>query len=275
MKERSLGDILNDTFVIYGKGFKGFLLIAFIVFGPVNMLTLVSPRSSLQEYLTTGSISGSAVIFYIGAAIVTIVATTTVFCAISAGVGQLVAFGRIDIGACFLRVAWRIYSLLFVSFILTTVLVVGIGGAVLLIPAIASLAFLLFASMALPVSIYEGSKYMAALSRSFHLVKSSWKRVLGGVFLITMLMLGLALVLAVPSLIFAPSDSGGVQILPSAIQYIAGLISNAAAVTVAGIAVTLLYFDVRVRSEGFTLDKLISELGVRVPRQNNTNSLVG
>ena len=98
-------------------------------------------------------------------------------------------------------VAWRIYSLLFVSFILTTVLVVGIGGAVLLIPAIASLAFLLFASMALPVSIYEGSKYMAALSRSFHLVKSSWKRVLGGVFLITMLMLGLALVLAVPSLI--------------------------------------------------------------------------
>ena len=49
MKERSLGDILNDTFVIYGKGFKGFLLIAFIVFGPVNMLTLVSPRSSLQE----------------------------------------------------------------------------------------------------------------------------------------------------------------------------------------------------------------------------------
>ena len=98
---------------------------------------------------------------------------------------------------------------------------------------------------------------------------------LGGVFLITMLMLGLALVLAVPSLIFAPSDSGGVQILPSAIQYIAGLISNAAAVTVAGIAVTLLYFDVRVRSEGFTLDKLISELGVRVPRQNNTNSLVG
>ena len=41
MKERSLGDILNDTFVIYGKGFKGFLLIAFIVFGPVNMLTLV------------------------------------------------------------------------------------------------------------------------------------------------------------------------------------------------------------------------------------------
>ena len=86
MKERSLGDILNDTFVIYGKGFKGFLVIAFIVFGPVNMLTLVSPRSSLQEYLTTGSISGSAVIFYIGAAIVTIVATTTVFSAISAGV---------------------------------------------------------------------------------------------------------------------------------------------------------------------------------------------
>ena len=29
MKERSLGDILNETFVIYGKGLRGFLLIAF------------------------------------------------------------------------------------------------------------------------------------------------------------------------------------------------------------------------------------------------------
>ena len=170
MKERSLGDILNDTFVIYGKGFKGFLLIAFIVFGPVNMLTLVSPRSSLQEYLTTGSISGSAVIFYIGAAIVTIVATTTVFSAISAGVGQLVAFGRIDIGACFLRVAWRIYSLLFVSFILTTVLVVGIGGAVLLIPAIASLAFLLFASNHSMVSLSPSSKFLDTFQFVFFLI---------------------------------------------------------------------------------------------------------
>jgi len=89
------------------------------------------------------------------------------------------------------------------------------------------------------------------------------------------LMLGLALVLAVPSLIFVPSDSEGLQILPTAIQYIVGLISNAAAVTVAAIAVTLLYFDLRIRSEGFTLDKLVSELGVRAPGQNNTNSLVG
>ena len=275
MKERSLGDILNETFVIYGKGLRGFLIIAFIVFGPVNVLTFIGPKASLQEYLTTGSISGSAVAFYVIAAIVTIVATTTVFSAASAGVGQLVAFGRIDIGACFLRVSWRIYSLLFVSFILTAVLVVGIGGAVLLIPAIASFAFLLFASMALPVSIYEGSKYLKALSRSFDLVKSNWKRVLGGICLITMLMLGLALVLSVPSLILVPSESDGLQILPTAIQYIVGLISNAAAVTVSAIAVTLLYFDVRIRSEGFTVDKLISELGVRAPGQNNTNSLVG
>ena len=106
-------------------------------------------------------------------------------------------------------------------------------------------------------------------------MESNWKRVLGGICHITMLMLRLALVLSVPSLFLVPSDSDGLQILPTAIQYIVGLISNAAAVTVAAIAVTLLYFDVRIRSEGFTVDKLISELGVRAPGQNNTNSLVG
>ena len=72
MKERSLGDILNETFVIYGKGLRGFLVIAIIIFGPVNVLTFVGPKVSLQEYLTTGSISGSAVMFYVVAAIVTL-----------------------------------------------------------------------------------------------------------------------------------------------------------------------------------------------------------
>ena len=93
--------------------------------------------------------------------------------------------------------------------------------------------------------------------------------------MITLLALGLVLVLLIALGTLIPNDSEGLQILPTAIQYIAGLISNAAVVTVAAIAVTLLYFDVRIRSEGFTVDKLISELGVRAPGQNNTNSLVG
>jgi len=123
--------------------------------------------------------------------------------------------------------------------------------------------------------MYEGSKYLTAISRSFDLVRSNWARVIGGVFLITLLALGLVLVLLIALGTLIPNDSEGLQILPTAIQYIAGLISNAAVVTVAAIAVTLLYFDVRIRSEGFTVDKLISELGVRVSGQNNTNSLVG
>jgi len=282
MKERSLGDILNETFVIYGKGLRGFLVIAFIIFGPLNALMLigasmlVSPEAYLQENWATGNISGSDVMYLIVATIVLIVAATTVFSATSVAVGQVVAFGRIDISACFARVAWRIYSLLFISFLGFTVFLIGIGGFMfLLIPTLASLGFLLFASMALPASMYEGSKYLTAISRSFDLVRSNWARVIGGVFLITLLALGLVLVLLIALGTLIPNDSEGRQILPTAIQYIAGLISNAAVVTVAAIAVTLLYFDVRIRSEGFTVDKLISELGVRAPGQNNTNSLVG
>ena len=152
MKERSLGDILNETFVIYGKGLRGFLVIAFIIFGPLNALMLigasmlVSPEAYLQENWATGNISGSDVMYLIVATIVLIVAATTVFSATSVAVGQVVAFGRIDISACFARVAWRIYSLLFISFLGFTVFLIGIGGFMfLLIPTLASLGFLLFA----------------------------------------------------------------------------------------------------------------------------------
>jgi hypothetical protein len=128
------------------------------------------------------------------------------------------------------------------------------------IPAIVAAGFLLFGSLAIPAALYEGRQYVSALRRSFQLVRSMWPRILGGMILITLVMLGTGLVISVPSLLLLSLDSGSLSLASMGIQYLVSLIANSAAVTISAVAVTLLYFDTRIRLEGFGLEKLSYEI---------------
>ena len=264
MQERSLGDILNETFAIFGKGGRSFALIAIVVFAPANLITFLGPRTELQHYVTAGAIPGSALFFYVLVALVTLVATTAVWSAASAAVGQQLVTGSIDVKECFKRVSWRLYSLLLLSFTLTIGLAICVGGIVIVIPAIVAAGFLLFGSLAIPAALYEGRKYVSALRRSFQLVRSMWPRILGGMILITLVMLGTGLVISVPSLLLLSLDSGSLSLASMGIQYLVSLIANSAAVTISAVAVTLLYFDTRIRLEGFGLEKLSYEISYSI-----------
>ena len=169
--------------------------------------------------------------------------------------------GNINIKDCFQRVSWRIYSLFFLSFVLTICLALGLIGIALIIPAVASLAFLLMASFALPVALYERKKYTSALIRSFQLVKVNWIRILGAMSLIVLIMLGITVLISTPTLFMASPVAGGVSMLALVIQYFLSLVANTVAVVISAVAVTLIYFDTRVRIEGFDEGQLSSEIG--------------
>ena len=133
-----------------------------------------------------------------------------------------------------------------------------------MIPAIVAAVFLLFGSLAIPAALYEGRKYVSALRRSFQLVRSMWPRVLGGMILITLVMLGTGLVISIPSLLLLSLDSESLSLASMGLQYLVSLIANSAAVTISAVAVTLLYFDTRIRIEGFGLEKLSHEINYSV-----------
>ena len=218
MRERSILDILNESFAAFGKGFREYAVISLLVFAPANLITFLGPRTSLQQYVSEGSMPGSAVIFYVVVAIVTLVSTTAVWSASSVATGQQMVTGSINVKDCFKRVSWRIYSLFFVSFVLTICLALGLIGVALIVPAVASVAFLLMASFALPVALYEGKKYTAALIRSFQLVRVNWVRILGAMSLIVLIMLGITVLISVPTLFMARPVTGGISMLALVIQ---------------------------------------------------------
>ena len=95
------------------------------------------------------------------------------------------------------------------------------------------------------VALLEGCGPRAALSRSSALVKESWWRVLG-----IMLLFGL----------IAGAISGVLGMIPVLGSIVGAILSALVAI----IGSTVLYYDLRVRKEGYSLEVLAGELGVEI-----------
>ena len=96
-----------------------------------------------------------------------------------------------------------------------------------------------------PAALLEGVGPIAALSRSYSLVRNSWWRVLG----IT-LVVGLI--------------SGVISIVLGLIPVVGFIIASILVAPIYTIANTLLYYDLRVRKEEYTLEALSSELHIEI-----------
>lgn len=263
VKEKSLAEILNETFALMGKEFKSYCGITLLVFVPFNLILMILNPSKLMSDLSGGLISYFDAMSYFFVALLTLFAITFSFSLVSVATGQQIAFDRISIKLCFERVTWRLYSLLFVNFLIVIGILVAIVGLVLVLPAVGALFFLIFSSMALPVILFEGRKYISAIKRSFQLVRTAWSRVVVGMILVSLLIIGGSILISLPMILVSSTsiemNQGGVWIAVS--QYVLGVIANSFTTTVAGIAMTLIYIDLRARTGDLQLERLRFEIG--------------
>ena len=146
------------------------------------------------------------------------------------------------------------------SIFLAVFMVLGIIGMFLLTVLIT--AFFIVRLMFFPqMVVLEGRGPLEALSRSWQLVRGSFWRVLGTVILISLLV---QILIIIPGLIFGgiigfvfsdPQDFAIQQSLSTLVGYIAQILF----LPVSIIAYTLLYYDLRVRKEGYDLQLLAQD----------------
>ncbi|WCB91683.1 hypothetical protein DSM104299_00356 [Baekduia alba] len=143
---------------------------------------------------------------------------------------------------------------------LTIVFAVGIvaGFVALILPGVwLSVAW----SVAFPVMLVEGTGGVGALKRSFQLTEGRWWATLGRLavayILVTVLSLVATAVFLVPSGLLVDDTSTGALLFEHAANFVVSLVTTPfiAAVT------TLVYFDLRVRKEGFDLAVLAERMG--------------
>ena len=261
------GHVIDSTFSVYGAHYLPFILIALLPqipllvggimsvmgIGPIFTFDLpaepgAEPVESLQISLweTLGILLSFAI-------------------DILAGGATIYAVGRHFLGSPVLvqrsyEYAWARFAKLLGAFVLVALILIVPGilsffiiGIPLLIFAgipllIFALVVLLFVNHAVAI---EQQVPTDAIKRSWNLVQGNWWRTCGIFMAIMLAFIGAALIIFIPAGMF----------LPAILLTFLSAAFSAAVTPLVTIAITVLYFDIRVRKEQYNHDNLARELG--------------
>lgn len=264
--ERSLGQVISESFAVYGKNFWRFVGLIALVHVPAKLLALI-PSNGVIMFAVIGLISTIVLVISYGAAIYY--------------VGSQYVTNNVSVKTCYDRVWWRVLSLSIVAVVIAAITlpwyyvsVITAGAAVgdESVPSMAGLLGIIPLAILVIIAIYavftpqavimEGLKPIAAFKRSFTLVKGSWLRIFGVVAVIMSIGAGLGFVIQIP---FAEASHAvglsNTSLAARGFTVAAGLATSFIVLPVIFSGITLLYYDVRVRKERYDLLQLSRELG--------------
>jgi len=266
LSEHSLVGLLDETFSIYFRHFWRFAKLCAPVQLPSGIVSIL-----LLELFHGPALTEAAA--FVVAAFVGIFGAVFLFGAGATAVGQHYVTGDIVLLSCYQRAWWKVVSLAIIAIVAAFFLLVApmamlvknetwIAGtaAVVLIPAF---ALLIYWSLAVQAVVVEGYSPMEALHRSTRLIKGNWWRIFGITVVLGLIATGLRLVAIIPFVVAAsivstePASNAAGSILA-----LGGVIVGIFVLPVLFIAVTLVYYDVRVRKEHFDLTALSREMGL-------------
>jgi hypothetical protein len=117
------------------------------------------------------------------------------------------------------------------------------------------------------VLVIEDSRYFDAMKRSWALAKGDWVRVLVVLIVTAVLAFVLQMILTAPFQLLAMfKESGPGNVGPLTVLH--GIMSGVAqtlVLPITTIALVLLYYDIRVRQEGFDIQMLARDMGEAPP----------
>lgn len=238
---KNLSDIIGDTFRIYKRDFLRLITIVAIV---EVILGILGSVLTLSGIWTEGKIESLAPFILIGVILLlgSIMAYPLMQGALIHAISEQHFRRPVSIGRAY-RFAWRRIKALIGAMILATLAILAMAVTIIGIPA--AIYFAVTWTFIWQAALLEGFGPRAALSRSSALVRQNWWRVLG-----IMLVVG----------IIAVAISAVLGTIPVVGSTIGSILSTPVAITGA----TLLYYDLRVRKEGSSLEALAEELGTKI-----------
>jgi hypothetical protein len=268
-----VGEILDVCINIFTKNFLTFLKIVLVLVVPVQLMTvliLVSTVSDSDLLPKFGSASGDGTIAnddvpaYLGGQIVILVLTLVLYAiAIAAcfkAVGDAYLGTKPDWRSSLSFAVRRFHSVLWVTLLVFLASTLGLIGLI-----VAGIWLWFSFSVSVPALLFEGLKGRRALARSFRLVRGRWWATAGAVLAAYLIagIIGGILQSLVSALTF--TDAGNSVIGVAAVNAVANGIGQLFTTPFPAAVTAVVYYDLRVRKEGFDLQLLAERLGVTAP----------
>lgn len=276
---RPLGtaDLLDTALRLYRRNFGPFLGITAVVYVPVAVLQIVAAffmgrMMTAEGELDTAQLA-SLIPFAVlmgGAMIIYMIALPLSQGALSIAVARRYLGQPTSVADAYQTIGHRWGGLLAAVFLAG--LMVLMGTVLCIIPGF----YLAIGLMFVPaVVVLEGHGVVDSLRRSWDLVKGDWWRCFGVYFLLSMIIQVVAGAVVWP--VTAASTLLLMERNPALMQAInqgIGMVVSIFAQPVQIIGLVLLYYDQRVRREGFDLELLAHSLGTEVPKTAGSGGLV-
>ncbi len=276
LRPLALGEILDASFKVYARKFKTLCLCVLVPIVPVTILQTVILASTSENAFdptkqpaTTDGLSGAALGGFAASTLLVFLLSILAAAACTRAVAAAYLGEDATWGESIRFALRRFLPLIVVS--LVSIVVVFAGFIALLIPGIYIGTRIIVAT---PALLFEGVGPGAALRRSWRLVADRWWASFGLVLVALLLVTVVSSVLQL--LLVAPLIAGdGSEALAATLTTIGSIVSNVLTLPFLAAAITVLYFDLRVRKEGFDLERLARDTGSTSPESVGRSAGLG
>jgi hypothetical protein len=272
LRPLGVGEILDTALTIYRQRAGTLMRAVVMVVAPVQVLSaIVSLSAGSIDTSTTGdspfingtgpdaTLDGKALLGFIvvvvGVGLLGFLASQLATAACLKSVSSAYLSGDPDWRETLRFALSRLGSLIWLD------ILYGLGLALAFVACIAPSVYFYGAwAVATPVLLIEGIKGSKALGRSRRLVKGRW----GPTFLVVALagILGAIVQTAISGVLVGVAAGGANDVAGAVANAIGGTISAVLVTPFAAAVAVVLYFDLRVRKEGFDLELLAQRVGV-------------
>jgi hypothetical protein len=269
LRPMTLGEVLDRTFTLYRENF---LLFAGIAALPYLVLLLFNFGLLLfinQSGMTSGARVpssgqvGGFILGTFGALLLMLILVGVAQAATVAAVSDLFLGRQTTVGEAYARAKGKILTVL--AIMIMTALAAGVGFLFLIVPGIYLACRF---ALSVPASVVEQESPVPSIERSMELSKGHAGQIFLLLLLVTVLTYVVTAILQLPAMVFSVSAALAKQqpsLAVSAYSYIAQFVSQVIVGPVGTISIVLMYYNLRVKKEGFDIQHLMNSLD-NVPR---------
>ncbi len=259
LRPLTVGELLDRTFFYYRQHFVMFVGIAALP----GLLTLALQVTTIFFKPAEAGVV-LTVVLALAAAFVYLVTTMLTHGATVVAVSHILLGRETHIAQAFNTIRPRIGKLIFISF--NVALRVLLGALLLIVPGI---LLALRYSLAIPVAVLEDAGASASLRRSAALTKGHRGRILLVYFLLFVLMMIASMLWPFLTMLIAAIVSPAVRIGQQVVWVqlmlqLGNYVTTSLLGPIMTIAMTLVYYDERVRKEAFDLEHMMQQLDATV-----------
>ncbi len=257
----SVGQILDRTFTLYRRNFLHYIAIVAVAVVPFRVLlylamVLVDDMVGMAENEAQSALAVMMIVTGIIGMIIAAIAQALARAALLRAVSGSYLGEDVSLGQAYRKALPRLWSILVAGFLVG--IITWLGLLLLIVPGV---IFAAAFALTIPGIVVEDLGATEGMGRSWHLTRGNRSKVLGLLLLVWLIGLVVGATLGFAGGFVAAPLAQMNDYVGSVVEDLFSMVAIVLTTPIGATATILLYYDLRIRKEGFDLEMLAERMG--------------